>query len=599
MKLVHSCHFFENTVKLENNKIIDNKTGKIIQILSNFYRDTSIFNVKIQRVLNSKKSLQNYRRFFHNKKVNCNICYNTKIVIDINTNNLIKAIKNNRFHDRVNFFALIKRNINNANTINLDTSLDDILNKNNKELETIAFNYLGKSIVKIENLIFDLDIQRIYFNEEDIIRNKLNFSLENTQIYFTESVKYINEVFTNKNVFNHFNQNLIIYNDNDIHIKTLVNQYNLDNYIILDSNNTATITYREIVSKTIIISYDNLVNYYKYNISINCSDYDDTIETIKLLKERYIYETKFMNREKFLDMKNVLLHSLEFDNLIIFDFDVNENRVLDNILLKEFSFKHSMFISINFLKYKINTFLNKLYYFYDIQIPKVDISLSFINKFLNSVFIDDYSNLKKEKSILFEYSKSEEEIINKYNFNKKHQICSLPLLFPLVKSEQSDIKHITCNDCPICLDKLKASNTIKTKCGHYFCLNCINTQLKDSDSISCPLCRTRLNAKTDLFQLIYKPRLIPGKVGKIFQSLTNNTIIISSFNDNLVLLSKILKNWENEYKDISLVNKKCLNRKDFTSAKTLLFLENNIEKYTRYLFKNSDLKVLVPIKELT
>jgi len=599
MKLVHSCHFFENTVKLENNKIIDNKTGKIIQILSNFYRDTTIFNVKIQRVLNSKKSLQNYRRFFQNKKVNCNICYNTKIVIDINTNNLVKAVKNNRFHDRVNFFALIKRNINNANTINLDTSLDDILNKNNKELETIAFNYLGKSIVKIENLIFDLDIQRIYFNEEDIIRNKLNFSLENTQIYFTESVKYINDVFTTKNIFNHFNQNLIIYNDNNIHIKTLVHQYNLDNYIILDSDNVASVSYREIVSKTIIISYENLVNHYKYNISINCSDYDDTIETIKLLKERYIYETKFMNREKFLDLKNVLLHSLEFDNLIIFDFDVNENRILDNILLKEFSFKHSLFISPDFLKYKINTFLNKLYYFFDIQMPQVDVSLSFINKFLNSVFIDDYSNLKKEKSILFEYSKSEEEIINKSNFNKKHQICSLPLLFPLVKSDQSDIKHISCNDCPICLDKLKASNTVKTKCGHYFCLNCINTQLRDSNSISCSLCRTRLNTKTDLFQLIHKPKLIPGKVGKIFQSLTNNTIIISNFNDNLVLLSKILKNWENEYKDISLVNKKCLNKKEFTSAKTLLFLENNIEKYTRYLYKNSDLKVLVPIKELT
>ena len=76
-------------------------------------------------------------------------------------------------------------------------------------------------------------------------------------------------------------------------------------------------------------------------------------------------------------------------------------------------------------------------------------------------------------------------------------------------------------------------------------------------------------------------------------------MIISNFNDNLVLLSKILKNWETEYKDISLVNKRCLNNKEFTGVKTLLFLENNVEKYTKYLFKNSDLKVLVPIKELT
>ena len=65
------------------------------------------------------------------------------------------------------------------------------------------------------------------------------------------------------------------------------------------------------------------------------------------------------------------------------------------------------------------------------------------------------------------------------------------------------------------------------------------------------------------------------------------------------MVSKILKNWETEYKDISLVNKRCLNNKEFTGVKTLLFLENNVEKYTKYLFKNSDLKVLVPIKELT
>ena len=599
MKLVHSFHFFENTVKIENNKIIDNKTGNIIQILSNFYRDSGIFNVKVQRVLNSKKSLQNYRRFFNNKKVNCNICYNTKIIVDVNTNNLVKAVKNNSFHDRVNFFSLIRRNISNANTINLDTSLDDILNKNYKELETIDFSYLGKSIVRIENLIFDLDIQRIYFKEDDINRNKLNFSLDNTKIYFTESVKFINELFTNKNIFNSFNQNLIIYNDNKIHIKTLIKLYNLENYIIMDSNNIASITYREIVGKTIIISYENLVNHYKYNISMNCSDYDDTIEAIKLLKERYVYETKFMNREKFLDMKNVLLHSLNFDNFIIFDFDVSENRILDNILLKEFTFKNSFFISGEFLKYKINTFLNKLYYFYDIQLSKIDVSLSFINKLLKSVYIDDYSNLKKEKSILFEYSKTEEEIINNSQLNKQIQTSSLPLLFPIVKAEQKDIKYINCNECPICLDKLKSTNTIKTKCGHYFCINCINSQIKESENISCSLCRTRLNVNQDFNHLIQKPKLIPGKVGKIFQTLTNNTMIISNFNDNLVLLSKILKNWETEYKDISLVNKRCLNNKEFTGVKTLLFLENNVEKYTKYLFKNSDLKVLVPIKELT
>ena len=56
MKLVHSFHFFENTVKLENGNIIDLKTGKIIQVLVNLCRNREIFTPKIERVLNKKKA---------------------------------------------------------------------------------------------------------------------------------------------------------------------------------------------------------------------------------------------------------------------------------------------------------------------------------------------------------------------------------------------------------------------------------------------------------------------------------------------------------------------------------------------------------------
>ena len=55
MKLVHSYHYFENKVKLDQNKIIDTGSNSVIQVLSNFYRDKTVFNVKIERVLNKKR----------------------------------------------------------------------------------------------------------------------------------------------------------------------------------------------------------------------------------------------------------------------------------------------------------------------------------------------------------------------------------------------------------------------------------------------------------------------------------------------------------------------------------------------------------------
>ena len=124
--------------------------------------------------------------------------------------------------------------------------------------------------------------------------------------------------------------------------------------------------------------------------------------------------------------------------------------------------------------------------------------------------------------------------------------------------------------------------------------------MKNKNKIACPLCRNDLDKKTGFVQLYNKNKSLQGKVGKIFQNLTNNSMIVSMYNDNLVLLSDILQNSFNDYKNITLVNKNLINQsKEFVNNKTVLFLENNIDKYTRYLYKNSELKVLVPIKQLT
>ncbi len=597
MKLVHSYHYFENKVKLDQNKIIDTQSNCVIQVLSNFYRDKTVFNVKIERVLNKKKSLQNYKRFFRDKNINCNICYNTKIVIEVNEQNLLKSIKLNQFYDRTNFFSLLCRNVENVNNVNPDTCLDDIKNKNQVKNNTINFSYLGKSIVKIGNLIYDLELERIYFNEDDIKRNRFSLKIENLRFYFTDNTDLVTKEFTSHDAFNNYNQNLIIFSEQNNKLYTLIKSYGIENYIVLNSDNIASIKYKDIIEKSIIISYETLINHYKFNISMNCADYNDTEDSLLLFKERYIYETGYMKRDKFLDLRYVILHSLIFDNLIIFDFHINRDRFLENILLKQITFKNSFFISSYFLKYKVISLLDKLKSFYNINLDTNCVSRSFINNLLSQVYIDDYSNLTREKPILFNYSKQEEILIANSNNIKRKEKCSLPLLFPLGKTTNSDIKYINNNDCPICLEKLTHNNTVKTKCNHYFCINCINMQLDNADKLSCSLCRSTLNIKSDFIHLINKPKNIPGKIGKIFQSLTNNSIIISEFNNNLTLLSKILTNWETDFNDILLVNGRCINNKEFTNVKSLLYLENNVEKYTKYLYKNSEFKVLMPIKE--
>jgi hypothetical protein len=599
MKLVHSFHFFENSVKLEHGNIIDMQTEKITQVLTNLCRDREIFYPKIERVLNKKKSLQNYKRFFNNKNINCNICYNTKVIIVVNKANLIKAIKNNRFNDRGVFFSLLKRNLSSVNTINKDTYLEDILNKNNNLSLNIAFKYFSKDIIQVDELFFDLENQMVYFEVNDIKRNYYNIDLPNKKILFTDCNLKIHNILKENNVFADNKQNLVIYDSNRVNCKFILKTYNFENYILVNDDNVNCITYRDIVNKTILIDYQCLTFKYKGNVIASCSDFKDSPESLEIFIERYRYETKFMDREKFLDMSRVILHSLVYDNVIIFDFEVNEMRHMNNIFIKYFINNQLYFISDKFLEYNVQSFFDKLNNFFDINIP-CELSSDFLTKFIKSTFIDDYSNLKKEKSILFDYSKEERVLIENTDNTNKNEKLSLPLLFPIKKMESSDIKYINNNTCAICFEKLKLSSTIKTSCNHYFCQSCISLHIKDKNKIACPLCRNELSKKSGFVQLYNKNKSLQGKIGKIFQNLSNNSMIVSMYNDNLLLLSDILQNSCSDYKNITLVNKNLINKsKEFVNNKTVLFLENSIDKHTRYLYKNSELKVLIPIKPLT
>ena len=49
------------------------------------------------------------------------------------------------------------------------------------------------------------------------------------------------------------------------------------------------------------------------------------------------------------------------------------------------------------------------------------------------------------------------------------------------------------SDCPICLEEFSTENNVTiVGCNHNFCKDCID-KLLDSDNLSCPLCRGKIN----------------------------------------------------------------------------------------------------------
>jgi hypothetical protein len=69
--------------------------------------------------------------------------------------------------------------------------------------------------------------------------------------------------------------------------------------------------------------------------------------------------------------------------------------------------------------------------------------------------------------------------------------------------EEKEKETCAASTCAICMEDVGQKNAASTECGHTFCLSCLLSQLKHSNS--CPLCRTPIdqNAKKVLKPLSY------------------------------------------------------------------------------------------------
>ena len=79
-------------------------------------------------------------------------------------------------------------------------------------------------------------------------------------------------------------------------------------------------------------------------------------------------------------------------------------------------------------------------------------------------------------------------------------ICSTSLT-PEGSRQDRMISDIRCENCPICLDKMKKKLTVTTVCLHTFCYDCLsqhinNSVARQSDPV-CPYCRSELFERSD------------------------------------------------------------------------------------------------------
>jgi hypothetical protein len=80
---------------------------------------------------------------------------------------------------------------------------------------------------------------------------------------------------------------------------------------------------------------------------------------------------------------------------------------------------------------------------------------------------------------------------------------STPVLVEEKEKETCAASTCAASTCAICMEDVGQKNAASTECGHTFCLSCLLSQLKHSNS--CPLCRTPIdqNAKKVLKPLSY------------------------------------------------------------------------------------------------
>ena len=559
----HSFHFFHNSVTFDklNNNILD-KNGVLVLKICNLCNVPGLYNPVLEKTMIKKKSLINYKKFFGFRDINSKTVSNYKIKVNINFNEISKLIKSGReIPQRESLFKLLRRNINSKlkndeliNTIvdtntNTNTNTDGI--KSNK-----LITYYSDSIVNCEGLYFDIELERIYLSNSDILRNKYN-TISKESLYFYQSRDKLDKFFENNN-------NFILLTENPNKYKFL--EKSINNIHFLDSNKNY--TFNELNNQNIVMDFSKLL---------------ESEENTENFVECRKYEYSFL-KESEKSKKIVIPQLLNYSNVILDDSIYYSNKIGKTQIIKSFiGSSNIVILSRFFYKYRISDIKN----WYNTILDKdIVISRDFVSKIValsSSEIIKLNSKESNIKTIILESFELEyfNKNFNKYSFNIE-EFTSLPYNF--IKDKYRHITFLPEETCGICFDELTNKNiAVTSSCNHYFCINCLEKVIKIKSQ--CPLCRTTTDACKGIFEDLNK---YYGKKIKFI-----NQYINKNKNTNIVLVSKF-KRTRNTLENI-FSKKKIISVKDYSYVEnciescTLFFMETLTDeyKYINYLISNN------------
>ena len=521
MQLIHSYHYFPKHVNAElDHNILKNKTKKTTLLELVNLPISSLYKSKLEKILVKKKSLINYRKLFGYREIEYNTKYNTKVIIDVDINNITKYLQiGKEIPYRNELFNIIKNN-------NIIKEMDgskmlhtlDIKSSNNLIFnETILYT---DNIVNYKNLYFDTKINRIYLNYSDI--NKKSIEFDGALLFYHTSV------FLHNTISSILSKNTLIVYDN-INTFIPILEKGSKNYIIIDKNHYHSYTYGDLIDKIILVSYD-FFNSSKYELS-GVNNIQDYIGTAR-------YELSLINETILKHKKNVILQALDYDLVIFEDKTIKNDIIINNI--KNIHYKKKLVISHLFLKYNITHFKLSLNTYFNIEIND-----TIINAIIKNILIEKWNNVV-EKKIYLKLNKYEDKIYNKIKCSNTRDMFTSTSLnvtnLNFKRKDKSDAIALNNDVCPICIEKLKDITFCKTLCDHYYCYDCISKAMETNNK--CPTCRAKIDKLIIIKNDINISNTNMGiKMITILENIKSNQLIISKYSQSANIISHILNNF--------------------------------------------------------
>lgn len=533
---LHSFHFLnipENNYRLckKSFNIVDNDNNKLCGLL-NIPKNQQLYSIKLVPISNP----------FHNLKIQVELDYDCLY-------NLILCKKN--IPDKTELIKLLKKEY--WKTYEEFTRKKDIFYNELSSIKENKFFFIKKNYIQFREIVVNTVTEQFHI----VTKN-------NKHLFYVNNIgfQYIMYSLPFKNIINQITKNnsleCLFKKRNNLIITSKLNKEFLNNI-----PDTLTVT--------------------------SVSDLEYIVENPKII---IIYDTFFQkNFDKLVDItwNSVILLNISFPNVDnLYDSIKSFNKFIFFNNLENYYFKPEHFKLFEIILNKEVCNLNK----------------NNLSKIINNFILlkqEEINYCKKiftlkevDKKFLKDNENNKECIEEFYSLKENFLYYTLVDLNIFKKNEFVSKKIFEGNqytnpECSICLEKIKKSNLLYTKCNHFFCDSCIITYFKTNNNTKkCPLCRTELES-TSLLKIRYNKNTnyTSNKLKYILSLTKGNILIISYYSKSINKLKMILENWNHTNKftiiNIDSIHKLHLIAKNKTFNK-VLFLEDKGEEFRYYSY---------------